>query len=199
MIGMIKGQVVKTHPTHAIVDVNGVGYLVNCSVRTLSHISKVEDKEFVFWIETIVREDSIQLYGFLEDSEKDLFNILMSVQGVGAKAALNILAIGEPSFISDAIVTENVSVLNQAEGIGPKLSKRICNELKDKANLHALTGGGLQYKANVAETGIAQDVMSAMINLGYDKDTAASKVLLAQKTLDENATFVEMLKFCLNG
>ena len=131
MIAKLKGVVDSVDTDSAVIDVGGVGYLVSASSRTLRDL--VAGGEATMLVETIVREDAIALYGFLETAERDWFRILTTVQGVGARVALSILSTLSPDEIARAIVAQDRATLSRPAGVGAKLAARLATELKDKA------------------------------------------------------------------
>ena len=132
MIGKLRGLIDSYHDDHVILDVNGVGYVVQCSARTLQNLPRVGEAASLA-IETQVREDAIRLFGFNSESERDWFRLLQSVQGVGAKVALAILGVLAPGDLASAIALQDKAMVARAPGVGPKLAARIVAELKDKA------------------------------------------------------------------
>jgi len=132
MIGSLKGRIEYKATDHTLIDVSGVGYLVYCSERTLSLLPS--DGEYVtIFTELVVREDLLQLYGFLTFAEKEWHRLLCSVQGVGAKGALAIQGILSVEALSRAILLSDWATVKSAPGVGPKIAQRIVNELKEKA------------------------------------------------------------------
>ena len=131
MIAKLKGTVDSIDEGSAVIDVNGVGYLVSASSRTLRDLEV--GGPVTLLVETIVREDAIALYGFLETAERDWFRILTTVQGVGARVALSILSTLSPDEIARAIAAGDKASLSRPAGVGPKLAARLATELKDKA------------------------------------------------------------------
>ena len=131
MIGSLKGRIEYKATDHTLIDVSGVGYLVYCSERTLSLLPS--DGEYVtIFTELVVREDLLQLYGFLTFAEKEWHRLLCSVQGVGAKGALAIQGILSVEALSRAILLSDWATVKSAPGVGPKIAQRIVNELKEK-------------------------------------------------------------------
>ena len=128
MIGKLKGVIDSYGEDFIILDVNGVGYVVQCSVRTLQNLPRAGEAASLS-IETQVREDAIRLFGFVSDSERDWFRLLQSVQGVGAKVALAILGVLSPSELATALGTQDKAMVGRAPGVGPKLAARIVSEL----------------------------------------------------------------------
>ena len=195
MIAKLTGRLDSIDEGSAVVDVGGVGYLVLCSGRTLAGLGAPGDAVSLD-IETHVREDHINLYGFGEESERDWFRALMSVQGVGAKVALTILSVTEAALLAAAIAAQDHVPLTQASGVGPKLAKRIVLELKDKAPALALgTPAALMTRStHLDEQGPARDAVSALVNLGYQRTDAFTAVSAAATHLAENAAVEDLIK-----
>lgn len=190
MIAKLTGIIDSVGLNYVIIDVNGVGYLVYASSRTLSRIGSARGTPVGLLIETIVREDQITLYGFADAAEKDWFQILCTVQGVGAKVAQGILGAVQVEQLPLVIASQDKSALRRADGVGDKLALRIVTELKEKAGKMAL-GAAAQQKAGKAQaaTGsktsaavvevpqtISNDAVSALINLGYGRAEAFGAV-----------------------
>ncbi len=197
MIGKLKGVIDSFGDDFVIIDVHGVGYVVNCSTRTLQNLPSVGEAASLA-IETQVREDAIRLFGFRSDSERDWFRILLTVQGVGAKVALSILSILEPSALATAIALQDKAAVSQAQGVGPKLAARIVAELKDKAPAFAnIDAGAIKLAGDVAERrspGPLQDAVSALVNLGYGQAQAASAVAAAAKAGGESLDTATLIR-----
>lgn len=189
MIGKLSGIIDSFETDHMILDVSGVGYLVYASSRTLSSIGQVGDVTSVLII-TNVREDAITLYGFADAIEQEWFKLLTSVQGVGAKAGLSILAACSADQLGFIIASQDKAALTQADGVGPKLATRILTELKDKAGKIDMGAGGDMPKISPAESQIAdivdQDAVSALTNLGYAASDAYRAVLAAKGKANDN-------------
>ncbi|MEZ5813428.1 MAG: Holliday junction branch migration protein RuvA [Alphaproteobacteria bacterium] len=191
MIGKLSGIIDSFAPTHMILDVGGVGYLVNASQRTLGRIGQKGEPASLL-IETAVREDAITLYGFIDAAEQSWFKLLTSVQGVGAKAALAILSVAPPEKIGLAIAAQDKTVFTQADGVGPKLATRILTELKDKAaNMDLSPSSAAPAKFSTLETQTAadaldQDAVSALVNLGYARTDAYTAVARAKDKANDN-------------
>jgi len=184
MIAKLTGLIDSTALSHVIVDVNGVGYLVHTSARTLSRIGSTKGTAVSLLIETIVREDQITLYGFADAAEKEWFQILCTVQGVGAKVAQAILSVVQPEQLPVVIASGDKAALRQADGVGEKLAVRIVTELKEKAGKMAL-GQAATQKVEDARKGSkiapvertpSNDAVSALINLGYGRAEAFGAV-----------------------
>lgn len=184
MIAKLTGLIDSTGPHHVIIDVNGVGYIVYASAKTLSKIGSSKGTPVSLLIETIVREDSFTLYGFADAAEKEWFQILCTVQGVGAKVAQAILGAVSADQLPMVIASQDKAALKQTEGVGEKLALRIVTELKEKAGKMAL-GAAAQQKVTTARKGGAvidmpksasNDAVSALINLGYGRAEAFGAV-----------------------
>ena len=178
MIAKLKGLLDTVNADAAVIDVNGVGYLVSASTKTLASLGGA-GTPVMLHIETHVREDAIQLFGFVTERERDWFRLLQTVQGVGAKVALAILSVLTPDEIHAAIANRDKTMVGRASGVGPKLAERIVNELKDKAGGIAgvaIPVGGFAPAA--PKGGLAADALSALANLGY-KPAEANRVVTA--------------------
>ncbi len=196
MIGKITGKVDFRAKDHVLVDVQGVGYLVYCSERTLAALPPA-GSIVALYTELLVREDNLQLFGFLTLAEKEWHKLLTTVQGVGAKAALAIAGTLGTDGVSRAITLGDIAAIKSAQGVGPKLAQRIVTELKDKAaSIIAMGAAGAEQvvidDSVVIETptgsaprkavpasnnaGAQADALSALVNLGYGQGDAASAV-----------------------
>jgi holliday junction DNA helicase RuvA len=186
MIAKLTGLVDSVARDHAIIDVNGVGYLVRCSSRTLGALPPSGSAASLS-IETLVREDAIDLYGFGTMRERDWFRLLTTVQGVGAKVALSILSTLSADELSQAIMAQDKVMVSRADGVGPKLANRIVSELKDKV----ASGGFAPAAAVAAIPGIPDDALadavSALVNLGYRRAEAVGAVDKAARKLGPKA------------
>ena len=194
MIGKLTGVVDSSGEDWAIIDVSGVGYVVSCSGRTLSRLSRGDAASLL--IETHVREDAIQLFGFVEAAERDWFRMLTTVQGVGAKVALAILTVLGPDVLAPAIAAADTAALTQAPGVGRKLATRILSELKDKV---ADIGPGVvaEFAAGAAAGGPTADAVSALVNLGYSRSEAFGAVSRAAVDLGGEAAAESLIRAAL--
>lgn len=179
MIGKLKGLVDSFGDDWVLIDCGGVCYEVHCSTRTLQALPQVGEAGVVF-IETIVREDLIRLYGFASQGEKAWFNLLMTVQGVGARVALAILSVLSPAELSSAVALGDKAMIGRANGVGPKLAVRLVTELKGKVPaIGGIDAGTLGLQAALGE-GVASsnvtDAVSALTNLGYSSAQASAAV-----------------------
>ena len=198
MIGKLSGTLDSVSDGIAIVDVNGVGYVVHASNRTLSRLGP-NGALISLLIETQVREDAINLYGFAEKHERDWFRLLTTVQGVGAKVALAILGVLSPDELSLAIAAQDKAAITRAPGVGPKLGARIVAELKDKAGSigNDLTVAAVNQANNgsgKAAAGPVEDATSALVNLGYRRTEAFTAVAKAARELGAKATLDSLIR-----
>ncbi|MCX2725392.1 Holliday junction branch migration protein RuvA [Roseibium salinum] len=195
MIGKLKGVVDSYGEDHVILDVHGVGYQVHCPSRILQGLPRTGEAAVLF-IETIVREDMIRLYGFGVEAEREWFRILMTVQGVGAKVALGILGILKASEVANAIALGDKATISRAPGVGKRVAERILSELKDKApGLASIDQETITVSQSVADKVAARPVaeaVSALTNLGYGQPQASAAVARAMQSAGEQAT-TEML------
>ncbi len=198
MIGKLKGKVDDIGEGFLIVDVNGVGYEVQASARTLRNLKTGDDVSLT--IDTHVREDAIRLFGFSSEVERGWFRTLQSVQGVGSKVALGLLGTLAPHELANAIALGDWASVEQAPGIGKKLAQRIVSELKDKAP--ALSAAGLHVPGaavngiSVAppESHAAAEALSALTNLGYQPAQASGAIAVAAKELGEAADTAKLIR-----
>ncbi len=199
MIGKLKGLVDEVGEESLILDVNGVGYVVAASARTLRHLPAV-GQAATLHIETQVREDAIRLFGFLTTAERDWFRLLQSVQGVGAKVALGILGALSGEALSAAITHQDKTMMARAPGVGPKLAARLVLELKDKAPAFGVAdlGGvvpGVDPDSKLPKA--AQDAVLALVGLGYARPQAAAVVAKGFSALGAEAQTAALIRLGL--
>jgi holliday junction DNA helicase RuvA len=194
MIAHLKGRLAATGADHAVIDVNGVGYLFGASAKTLDKLGITGDVVTVH-TEMLVSEDSIRLMGFATADERDWFKLLTGVQGVGAKVALAILSILSPEEARTAVARGDHATIARANGVGPKLAQRIVNELKDKAGGIALGAGGASAPAPAG--GVAADAVSALLNLGFKPAEASMAVNAAADELGAGASLDALVRLAL--
>jgi Holliday junction DNA helicase RuvA len=191
VIAKLKGLVDAKGDDWAIIDVNGVGYLVHASGRTLGNLPR-EGEAVSLHIETVVREDAITLFGFVDVLERDMYRLLTSVQGVGAKVGLAILSTLSPNELQNAIAAQDKTAVARTKGVGPKVATRIVTELKDKVTGLVFKPQGVQMPAGGApaaaapEGGAVEDAISALVNLGYKPTEAHGAVAKAMSELGED-------------
>ncbi len=198
MIAKLKGLVDSIGEGSCVLDVNGVGYLVFCSGRTLGNLPGAGEATILI-IETHVREDHIHLFGFSTELEKDWFKLLQSVQGVGAKVALAILSAIAIDELSNSIAAQDKTVVGRASGVGPKLATRIITELKDKVAKFALppTKAGIKSAEAISAGGTdIQDAVSGLVNLGYGQTEAYMAVSNAARS-HEGAAVPDLIRLGL--
>ena len=200
MIAKLKGLLDETGTDWAIIDVQGVGYLVHCSARTLSALGNVGEGVTVF-TDLQVSENDMRLLGFATSAERDWFRLLTLVQGVGSKVALAILSALSADELRAACAAGDAAMVARANGVGPKLAGRIVNELKERAG--GMPGGGALGGGAVGGMVIHQagsasaDAVSALENLGFKPAVAASAVAHAQGELGEGAGLNDLVRVAL--
>lgn len=198
MIGRVAGTILHRASDHVLIDVRGVGYIVHISSRTAASLPAVGEAAALY-TDLLVREDLLQLFGFPSLLEKEWYRLLVTVQGVGAKAAMAILGALGPDGVSRAIALGDAAAIKAAPGVGPKLAQRVVLELKDKAPAVMALGGALGIETSVVDDVIEDaaprrpatatpkraispaanataDALSALINLGYGQGEAAAAV-----------------------
>ncbi len=189
MIGKLSGRLDFAAPDHVLIDVGGVGYVVHCSERTLAALPPVGEAVSLY-TELLVREDLLQLFGFLSPYEREWHRLLVSVQGVGAKASMAILGALGAEGVARAVALADWGAVRAAPGVGPKIAQRVVNELKDKAPTAMAMGGGPdgsvfvepakgapeKKPAEPSRSGAQAEALSALQNLGYAPADAARAV-----------------------
>ncbi len=189
MIGFLTGKIISSKPTQIILDVNGVGYLVNISISTFE---KISDKESIsLYIHTSVKEDSITLFGFYTQSEKEMFELLISISGIGPKVSLGILSGIAVDDLKDAIANGNVSRLIAIPGIGRKTAERVVLELRNKVD-------SIKSDGSIKETSVKDEAVAALATLGYQRQIAEKVV---RDLLSENPGYSleELIRKALAG
>jgi len=200
MIGKLKGVIDSYGEDFIVLDVNGVGYLVHCSTRTLQELPGVAQPATLS-IETHVREDQIKLFGFVADVEREWFRLLQTVQGVGAKVALAVLGTLPPAELANAIALRDKAAVTRTPGVGPKVAERIVTELKDKAPAFANVDPALVHLSGALDDHRAprpvSDAISALVNLGYGQPQAAAAIASASRSAGENAETAQLIRLGL--
>lgn len=190
MIGKLRGVIDSYGEDYVIVDVNGVGYLVHCSARTLQ-VLPAQGETVTLSIETHVREDQIKLFGFTSELEREWFRLLQTVQGVGTKVALAILSTLKPTELASAIALRDKASITRTPGVGPKVGERIVTELKDKAPAFANVDPAVVRLSGEIEDKRAPrpvaDAVSALVNLGYGQPQAAAAIAAAAREAGDGA------------
>ncbi|MEP6831713.1 MAG: Holliday junction branch migration protein RuvA [Rhizomicrobium sp.] len=202
MIGKLTGVVDSIAEDAVILDVGGVGYLVQCPSSTLSRLAAGAHASLM--IEMKVSDDAIRLYGFASAEEREWFRLLQTVQNVGSKVALSVLSTLSPRELQRALALSDKAMIGRASGVGPKLALRIATELKDKAA--SLMAGGMMLRGDddmhapvAAPRGPAADAVSALLKLGYSEGQAAEAVARASNDLGDNAEASGLIREALRG
>lgn len=194
MIAKLTGRLDSSGAGHAVIDVGGVGYLVEASARTLDALGAVGG-DVTIHTEMLVGEDFLRLLGFAKAEERDWFRLLTSVQGVGAKVALAILSALEIGDLQRALASGDSAMIARANGVGPKLAQRIAHELKDKAGaLGGIAGGGPTLSAAPGPLG---DAVTALTGLGFKPGEASAAVAAAHEELGASASLDALVRTAL--
>ena len=191
MIARLSGKLAETSSDGAVIDVAGVGYLVQMSARTLDALGPIGGDVMIL-TELQVREDAWTLFGFGSTAERDAFRALTSVQGVGGRLALAILSVLSPDELARAVAQEDKAMIGRANGVGPKLAARIANELQGKLGVAAIGGA-----APTPRGGAAADALSALANLGFKPADASAAVNAAQDELGTDASLDALVRLAL--
>ncbi|KTE22670.1 Holliday junction ATP-dependent DNA helicase RuvA [Sphingopyxis sp. H050] len=194
MIAKLTGRLDSSGAGHAVIDVGGVGYLVEASARTLDALGPVGGTVTIH-TEMLVGEDFLRLLGFAKAEERDWFRLLTSVQGVGAKVALAILSALEIGDLQRALASGDSAMIARANGVGPKLAQRIAHELKDKAG--ALGGIAGSSPALSATSGPLGDAVTALTGLGFKPGEASAAVAAANEELGAGASLDALVRAAL--
>jgi Holliday junction DNA helicase RuvA len=199
MIGKLAGTVDSIADDTVILDVNGVGYLVQCPASTLSRLAVGAHASLM--IEMKVSDDAIKLYGFAAAEEREWFRLLQTVQNVGGKVALSVLSTLSPRDLQRALALGDKAMIGRAPGVGPKLALRIATELKDKAPAMMLHGEEDGKVAQIAHAprGPEGDAVSALVHLGYSDARAAEAVARAVQALGEHTETSILIREALKG
>jgi Holliday junction DNA helicase RuvA len=200
MIGKLKGILDSYGEDFVVVDVNGVGYVVHCSARTLQALP-APGEPVMLAIETHVREDQIRLFGFTADVEREWFRLLQTVQGVGTKVALAVLGTLKPADLASAIAMRDKAMVARTPGVGPKVAERIVTELKDKAPAYTDVDPAVVRLSGAVDERRAPapvaDAVSALVNLGYGQPQAAAAVAVAARAAGEGADARQLIRLGL--
>ncbi len=193
MIARLTGILAESAADHAVIDVQGVGYFVLASTRTLDALGAV-GSDVLLLTELQVREDSMTLFGFGSSGEREAFRQLTSVQGVGGRVALAILSALGPDELARAVSTGDKAMISRAQGVGPKLAARIANELQGKLGAPGLAGAA---GSSIPRGGAAADALSALVNLGFKPAEASSAVAAASEDLGPDASLDALVRLAL--
>ncbi len=188
MIGFLTGKIILSKPTQILLDVNGVGYAVNISINTFE---KISEKEIVsLFIHTSVKEDSITLFGFFTQSEKEMFELLISISGIGPKVSLGILSGISIDDLKDAISNGNISRLIAIPGIGRKTAERVVLELRNKVD-------SIKADGSIKEASAKDEAVSALATLGYQRQTS-EKIVRDLVSENQNYSLEELIRKALS-
>lgn len=190
VIGRLTGRIEGLEADRCLVDVGGVGYVVMASTRTLGALEPGAEQRL--WIETLVREDAITLYGFLQAAEREWFRVLTGVQGVGPKVALGILSALAPADLVAAIQSGDRTMLTRAPGVGPKLAVRLVTELRDKVGAVGLPDS--IAAPSKAPAGPDAEALSALTHLGYRPAEAQAAIARVRQRLGESVAFADLVR-----
>ncbi|HAS80966.1 MAG: Holliday junction ATP-dependent DNA helicase RuvA [Candidatus Nomurabacteria bacterium GW2011_GWE1_32_28] len=191
MIGSIKGKIIYKTDKSLVVETAGVGYKISISPDTLSKLKKT-DEEVFFWIHTHVREDILDLYGFLNREELEFFEMLINVSGIGPKGALSVLGVASIETLKRAISTSDTAYLTKVSGIGKKTAEKIIIELRDK--MQNKTG----EKMTDASLRDELDALEALKSLGYSQNEAREALKKVSPDINTNTKIREALKILAN-
>ena len=191
MIGYLSGKIVSKKPTRIIVDVNGVGYLVNISISTFEKIA--EKEEVALYTYLAVKDDALDLYGFYSIAEKEMFELLISVSGIGPKSAQSILSGIQIEDLKEALKTGNIARIISVPGIGRKTAERMMVELRDKVESLSEGTGDISFGSNVRG-----DAIAALVNLGYNQKVA-ERTVRAVSDKNPGISIEDLIKESLAG
>lgn len=195
MIGRLRGRVDGRGDNWVLIDVGGVGYMVEGSARMLENLPG-DGEAVTLAIETYVREDQLRLFGFLSEEDRSWFRLLMGVQGVGAKVALAIESVLSADDLTRAIAAQDKAMVARAPGVGPKVAQRIVQELKDKipeAQFIAASSATAGNGGAAAGSKVLEEALSALTNLGYQRSQANAALMAARGKLGDEAESIEAL------
>lgn len=190
MIGQLRGELISKRTDIVVIDVGGVGYLVTVPA-SIYHKLPPEGDKIELKIYTHVREDQLQLYGFLTEGEKEIFLTLLSVNGIGPKMALTLVSEISPGDLKQTILSGNVQRLTSISGIGKKTAERIILEMKEKIQKLSII---IQASDSVIETDSLKDLISALSNLGYKQNEIDRVVSNLKPRVAKESTFEALLK-----
>ena len=187
MFSYIKGNLAYTGLNHVVLDVNGIGFKIYTSQTSINEAASLTDKtDVTFHTYLYIKEGIMDLYGFYSKEELELFEMLISVSGVGAKGAIAILSVASYQKISVSIVTGDAKFISRAQGIGSKTAQRICLELKDKISNDALVSSGEEdIQPNIVNMDSKKEAISALMALGYSKQMSEKAVLKTDSAIDK--------------
>lgn len=192
MIGFIKGKILDKKPTKLLIDVNGVGYLINISINTFEKIN--EQEEVALFTHLHVKEDALDLYGFYSIAEKEMFELLISISGIGPKSAQSILSGIQIEDLKEALKTANISRLISIPGIGRKTAERMMIELRDKVDSVSIDS----EKVSTTSSSVRNDAIAALVNLGYNQKVS-ERIIRAILDLKPYSTIEDLIREALTN
>lgn len=193
MIAYLKGKITHKSPTYIYLDVNGVAYHVNISLNTYGQIENMNEGKIYTYVHT--NDDGQSMYGFIDEIEKEIFGLLLSVSGVGPNTARMILSYMTADEVKSAILSENVKALNQVKGVGPKTAKRMILDLKDK--VFKLQGSEDIAIVSGTDDTIKEEALSALVSLGFPKVSIEKTITQTLKSNPEINQVEELIKSVL--
>lgn len=200
MIGKLTGIVDSAGEDWVILDVNGVGYVAQCSAKTLESLPGRGEAARLF-IETQIRDDQIKLIGFAAEVEREWFRLLLTVQGVGARVALAVLGTLNASELASAVALQDKAVIARTPGVGPKVAARIAAELKDRApGVAGVDMGVIRLQSELGDKVApkpASEAVSALVNLGYGQTQASAAIAAAMREAGEGAETARLIRLGL--
>ena len=199
MIAHLHGELARVESDYVVVDVNGIGYKVHPPLAVIAQLPAIGD-EIKLLVSTIVKEDSITLYGFADESQQSMFELLLTVSGVGPKVALAILSSLQVETIVNAISSESFIELNRVPGVGTKTAQRIVLELREK--ITNLVWAQAARKTTAPEQQVMNDAIEGLVALGYNRNdarSAAENALKSIKDKRDTAAIITTALRCLAG
>jgi len=197
VIAFVRGNIAELEPTHVVIDCQGVGYMVRISLNTYQHLQGKKDTKL--YTHHQVREDAQILYGFFEQSEQHLFELLISVSGVGGSTGLAILSSSTPQDLLQAIANEDTAALKRIKGIGAKTAGRIVLELKDKMDVKSMPAGSPSGAAAAPVSSRKQEAMIALMNLGFSRAEVSKRIDQITKKHGADLSVEEVIKLALRN
>ena len=191
MINHLNGRLIEKHPSHVIIECNGVGYFVNISLHTFDRIGKEENIKLYTYLS--IREDSHTLYGFAEEDERVMYKQLVSVSGIGPTTAIIILSSLGPKHVKEALLNEEVAVLQSVKGIGGKTAQRMIVELKDKMEKDT----EIQLQIDGGQRELKKEAISALQVLGFERKRVEKTIDRMLKKLPKEVVIEELIKSVL--
>jgi Holliday junction DNA helicase RuvA len=188
MINHLNGRLIEKHPSHVIIECNGVGYFVNISLHTYDKIGKNENIKLFTYLS--IREDAHTLYGFAEEDERVMYKQLISVSGIGPSTAIIILSSIGPKRVKEALINEEVAVLQSIKGIGGKTAQRMVVELKDKMEKDT----EIQLQIDGSKRGLKNEAISALQVLGFDRKRVEKTIDRILQKMPDDTPIEELIK-----